>query len=78
MGNAGISSFKFTVLQIMGPRNLIGVLRFQSRHTASTFRWPVKIPRNLPRNIHNHVLDYTVSEHRPHYESSLPWAHPIL
>jgi hypothetical protein len=27
---------------------------------TSTFRWPVKIPSNLPRNTHNHVLDYIV------------------
>ena len=45
----------------MGPCNLIGVMRFQSRHTASTFRWPVKIPSKLLNIIQTHLLKYTVS-----------------
>jgi len=77
-GKCRILRFKITVLQVMEPCNLIGVLRFQSRHTASTFSWPVKIPSKLLQIIHNHVLDYTVSKPRLHYESSLPWAPPIL
>ena len=60
-GNCRILRFKITVLHIMGPYNVIGVLRFQSRHPASTFRWPVKIHSKLLQIINNHVLDYTVS-----------------
>jgi len=52
---------KLISAHFMGPCNLIGVMRFQSRHTASTFRCPVKILSKPLKIIHNHVLDYTVS-----------------
>jgi len=71
MGNAEILIFNLQYYNLWD-HIMIGVLRFQSKYTASTFRWPVKIPSNLPRNIGYHVLDYTVSKHRPHYNSSLP------
>ena len=64
-GKCKILSFKITVLHVMGPCNVIGVLRFQSRHTASTFRWPVKIPNKLLQIIHIHVLDQCFSTAGP-------------
>jgi len=34
-GKCRTLTYKITVLQVMGPRKLVGVLRFQLRHTAS-------------------------------------------
>jgi hypothetical protein len=77
-----ILRFKITVLQVLGPCNLIGVQRLLSRHTASTsdvlWRYPASsskslITMNLTTRCPN--PDHTMNPHCPQHLQSCTKEH---